>query len=67
MKGSLETEGKSSEEQLPVNEKPTGLALECGGGKVSLKLDLILVLESSEFSREVVPLKSVLGEQAEKN
>lgn len=66
LKGCPEAEGGSSEAQLLVNEKPTDLGLECGGEKVSLKLNLILVLESSVFSREVPPLKSVLGEQAEK-
>lgn len=61
-----EAEGRSLEAQLLVNEKSTDLGLEHGGKKVSLKLNLILVLESSEFPREVTPSKAVLGEQAEK-
>lgn len=31
-----------------------------------MKLNLILVLERGEFSREVTPLKSVLGEETER-
>lgn len=34
------------EAQLLVSENPTGLGLECAGKNVSLKLNLILVLES---------------------
>lgn len=64
LKACPEDDSRYLEAQLMVNEKPTGLRLKRGGKNVSLKLNLILVLEISKLSGEVTPLKSALEEQA---